>query len=220
MPYCYLHEHVFDIRENGNWVFTKSQKNSCQVVQQIWYCDQIGVQRLSSKLGRSICSSAHFSGLVWTNPRLMRQIPNFLGFWLLHFNWLEIKFLKICCESLLLQLFQMEVITESLLRTFQLAESYKIIFFNSQWFFPRQSNFVPLFIVADCFVQYIKGFLFNGIFRFTLGLSSFGFNFPELFKQFIKRLIVGASSWYVVHVLFLLVRSLFGLLLHSFILSS
>ena len=163
MPYCYLHEHAFDIKENCNWVFTKSQKNSYQVVQQIWSCDQIGVQRLSSKLGRSICYSAHFSGLVWINHRVVRQIPNVLGFWLLHFNWLDITFWKICCESLLIQLSQLEVITESLLKTFQLAESCKIIIFNSQWFFPRQSNFVPLTIVADCFFQYIKGFLVNGI---------------------------------------------------------
>ena len=165
-----------------------------EVVQQIWSCYQIGVQRLSSKLGRSICYSAHFSGLVWINHRVMRQLPNFLGLWLLHFNWLDIKFLKICSESLLIQLFQLQVITESLLKTFQLAESCKIIIFNSQWFFPRQSNFVPLTIVADCLVQYIKGFLVNGICRFTLRLSSFGFNFPELLKQFIERLIVGASS--------------------------
>ena len=135
MPYCYLHEHAFDIREKGNWVFTKSQKNSCQVVQQIWSCDQIGVQRLSSKLGRSICYSAHFSRLVWINHRVMRQIPIFLGFWLLHFNWLDIKFLKICCESLLIQLFQLEVITESLLKTFQLAESCKELFSILNGFF-------------------------------------------------------------------------------------
>ena len=99
----------------------------------------------------------------------MRQIPNFIGFWLLHFHWIDIKFLKICSESLFIKLFQLERITETLMKNFQVAESCKLIVFNSQWFFPRKSNLVPLIIVADCLVQFVKGFLAIEISRFAPG---------------------------------------------------